>query len=146
MVYEYYEKIKDVDYMREMLPRLVKELDFWLTKRAITVTLADGSNHTAYRYNTPSNVPRPEAYKQDVFNAQSMNDQDKRLFYQNIASCAESGWDFSSRWFMDKKSLQTIETTQIIPVDLNAFICWNLDILQYLFEQIGQFLFDFSLN
>ena len=33
---------------------------------------------------------------------------------------AESGWDFSSRWLADGKTLSTIRTTDIAPVDLNA--------------------------
>lgn len=58
-------------------------------------------------------------------------------FLQDTASAAESGWDFSSRWFKDSRNIETIETTDIIPIDLNAFICWNLDILQYLLRHSG---------
>ncbi|MGA0525394.1 trehalase family glycosidase, partial [Escherichia coli] len=35
---------------------------------------------------------------------------------------AESGWDFSSRWFGDSATLATIRTTSILPVDLNALM------------------------
>ena len=35
---------------------------------------------------------------------------------------AESGWDFSSRWFADARTLAAIDTTEIIPVDLNALM------------------------
>ncbi|KAG7666579.1 putative trehalase [Nannochloris sp. 'desiccata'] len=40
----------------------------------------------------------------------------------DIASAAESGWDFSSRWFEDGKSLPTIRTSKIYPADLNALL------------------------
>lgn len=59
------------------------------------------------------------------------------LCFQDIASAAESGWDFSSRWFKDHYKIETIETTDIIPIDLNALICWNMDILQYLLHRAG---------
>jgi alpha,alpha-trehalase len=39
-----------------------------------------------------------------------------------VASAAESGWDFSSRWFEDGKSLSKIRTSQIYPADLNALL------------------------
>jgi NAD(P)-dependent dehydrogenase (short-subunit alcohol dehydrogenase family) len=35
---------------------------------------------------------------------------------------AESGWDFSSRWFGDNQNLWTVRTTSIIPVDLNSLL------------------------
>lgn len=44
------------------------------------------------------------------------------LFFRDIASAAESGWDFSSRWLADGCSLHTIRTTRIIPADLNALL------------------------
>ncbi|EJW85803.1 trehalase, partial [Wuchereria bancrofti] len=50
----------------------------------------------------------------------------------DLASAAESGWDFSSRWFRDRRTMQSIETTNIVPVDLNALLCWNANILKYL--------------
>jgi neutral trehalase len=39
--------------------------------------------------------------------------------------------DFSTRWMRDPEQpdLRTIEITNIAEVDLNAFLCWNYDIL-----------------
>lgn len=42
--------------------------------------------------------------------------------YRHLRSGATSGWDFSSRWFADGKSILTIETTDIIPVDLTCLM------------------------
>jgi alpha,alpha-trehalase len=42
--------------------------------------------------------------------------------YVNLRATAESGWDFSSRWFADTMHLVTIETTDIVPVDLNSLL------------------------
>ena len=39
---------------------------------------------------------------------------------RDIRAACESGWDFSSRWFADKRNLASICTTQIAPVDLNC--------------------------
>jgi hypothetical protein len=43
--------------------------------------------------------------------------------HRDIASAAESGWDFSSRWLGTPGDLATARTTRIIPADLNAFLC-----------------------
>src|SRR5258708_40145320 len=39
-----------------------------------------------------------------------------------MRAAAEGGWDFGSRWFADGHSLATINTTQIIPIDLNSLL------------------------
>lgn len=61
----------------------------------------------------------------------------KRQIWQDLGSAAESGWDFSSRWFNDSINLNSIQTTAIVPVDLNSFMCWNFDIISYLFGELG---------
>jgi alpha,alpha-trehalase len=42
--------------------------------------------------------------------------------YRGLASAAESGWDFSSRWFNDVAEISSIETENFIPVDLNSIL------------------------
>ena len=42
--------------------------------------------------------------------------------YNHIRAACESGWDFSSRWFADQKTMATIHTADIIPVDLNCLL------------------------
>ena len=43
--------------------------------------------------------------------------------YRELASAAESGWDFSSRWMADPDDVASMRTTRVIPADLNAFLC-----------------------
>ncbi len=43
----------------------------------------------------------------------------------SIATCGRrpnSGWDFSSRWLADGKTLATIRTVSLLPVDLNSLL------------------------
>jgi alpha,alpha-trehalase len=42
--------------------------------------------------------------------------------YRNLRAAAESGWDFSSRWMRDTTDLRTLETTDLVPVDLNSLL------------------------
>src|SRR5437879_1856852 len=39
-----------------------------------------------------------------------------------VRATAVSGWDFSSRWLRDPKDLRTLETTELLPVDLNCLL------------------------
>src|SRR6184192_2290948 len=67
--------------------------------------------------------PRPESYRQDYELGQTLPAAQREAFYRNVRATAESGWDFSSRWMRDPKDLRTLETTELIPVDLNSLLC-----------------------
>ncbi|KAK6023417.1 alpha,alpha-trehalase, partial [Ostertagia ostertagi] len=108
MVYEYYLATRDKEFLRTMLPIMEKEIQFWQKNRTVSLGV-DGETITMYQYRTPSTVP----------------------------SQRSRGWDFSIRWFADKVSLNSIETTNVVPVDLNAFICYNLHILGALHAEVG---------
>lgn len=73
------------------------------------------------RYWDIYDTPRPEAYRQDVELA-AHSTQPDHLIYRHLRAGAASGWDFSSRWFSDPDSFASINTTNIIPVDLNCLL------------------------
>src|SRR5438309_11475439 len=66
--------------------------------------------------------PRPEAYRPDYEIAQTLPEARRESFYRNVKATAESGLDFSSRWMRDPKDLRTLETTDLVPVDLNSLL------------------------
>src|SRR5207237_3532619 len=66
--------------------------------------------------------PRPESYRPDYELAQTLPAPQREAFYRNVRATAESGWDFSSRWLRDPKDLRTLETTELLPVDLNCLL------------------------
>lgn len=112
------------------LPHMLKEYSFWMrgteelnaqnNAAEHVVRMPDGS--ILNRYYDMSPEPRPESYSEDVKLAQHLPEREKPRLYTDIRAAAESGWDFSSRWFRDGKSLSTIHTTDIIPVDLNCLL------------------------
>ncbi|WP_017731704.1 alpha,alpha-trehalase TreF [Nafulsella turpanensis] len=124
------------------LPQLLKEYDFWMhglselneetnaTKHV--VRMPDGS--ILNRYFDPKKEPRPESYIEDVELAKRLAPEKRGKLFQDIRAAAESGWDFSSRWCRDEKSLATINTTDIVPVDLNS-------LLHHLESTIAEFYF-----
>jgi alpha,alpha-trehalase len=84
------------------------------------VRLRDGS--LLNRYWDDLAEPRPESYRQDYTLGKTMPDESRQALYRNVRAAAESGWDFSSRWMRDPADLRTLETTDLVPVDLNSLL------------------------
>jgi len=104
-------------------------------QHAITVLDSTGASHRVNRFYAEINAPRPESYVEDEETAHSA--ANPRQLYNDIAAGAESGWDFSSRWFSDKLNINTSVATQIIPVDLNAIMCGVESTLSSFYTQVG---------
>ncbi len=85
------------------------------------VRLADGT--VLNRYWDDRDDPRPEAFREDYLLADTLpDDPRKAALWRNLRAAAESGWDFSSRWLRNPQSLASVETTRLVPVDLNALL------------------------
>jgi alpha,alpha-trehalase len=84
------------------------------------VRLAGGS--LLNRYWDDRADPRPESHREDFALAARLPEAEREAFYRNVRATAESGWDFSSRWMRDPADLRTLETTGLIPVDLNSLL------------------------
>ncbi|KAM3396545.1 putative trehalase [Capsicum galapagoense] len=140
MIVEIYKRTGDLDLVTRSLPSLLKEYHFWNSGiHKVTIQDAQGSNHSLSRYYAMWNKPRPESSTIDSETASKLpNICEKRELYRQLASAAESGWDFSSRWMRNKSDLTTTSTTSILPVDLNAFLLkMELDIA-FLANLIGE--------
>ncbi|CAL5437861.1 unnamed protein product [Camellia sinensis] len=126
MVYDIYTRTGDIDFARKSLPALLKEHKFWNSEiHSVIIHDAEGCNRTLSRYYAMWNKPRNIETASKL-----MNDSAKQHLYRELASTAESGWDFSTRWMRNGSDLTTLATTSIIPVDLNAFILkMELDIV-----------------
>jgi alpha,alpha-trehalase len=73
------------------------------------------------RYWDDRDTPRDESYAEDVATA-TLSNRPAREVYRHLRAGAESGWDFSSRWLSEPNQLQTIHTTDIVPIDLNSLL------------------------
>jgi alpha,alpha-trehalase len=89
------------------------------------VRMKDGT--VLNRYWDDRCTPREESWREDVATA-AQSGRDVQEVYRHLRAAAESGWDFSTRWFEENEegqlasSLETIRTTDILPVDLNVFM------------------------
>ena len=84
------------------------------------VWLRDGTVLNRYFDDIPQ--PRPESYREDYGLAQTVPVERRVDLYRNLRASAESGWDFSSRWMRDPTDLRTLETIELLPVDLNSLM------------------------
>jgi alpha,alpha-trehalase len=110
------------------LPSLSKEYAFWMEGAD---TLAPGEAHRRVvrlkdgallnRWWDDRDSPREESYREDVETARA-SDRPATEVYRDLRAGAETGWDFSSRWLADSKTLATIRTTALLPVDLNSLL------------------------
>lgn len=115
----------------EYLPYLVLEYRFWMKGRSNL----EKREHKAFarvaqmpngvlmnRYYDNKTTPRPESLREDTETAGNAQDRQPDRLYLHLRAGAESGWDFSSRWFSDPGDIQSIHTADIIPVDLNCLL------------------------
>ncbi len=109
-------------------PALEREYRYWMqgaeqlqpgTAGRRAVKLASGA--VLNRYWDDRTQPREEAYAEDVAAAKKSR-QPPAQFYRHVRAAAASGWDFSSRWFGPAGGLGSIQTTDLVPVDLNCLL------------------------
>lgn len=136
-VHAYFQSTGDKEFVRELLPTLIKELHFFDLHRSITV---DGSTVPLYHFKVIARGPRPESYREDVQTASHVPEEDRCRLYGDLAAAAESGRDFSSRWTTPSHSfhLHETRTQDFLPVDLNSIICHNLRLISHMYSSIEE--------
>ncbi|KAL4856740.1 putative trehalase [Chlorella vulgaris] len=113
----------DSQLLLRALPALLREHSYWSTApKGVVLRASDGQTHQLSRYWADWSQPRPESYREDVSTAAGLPPAGAAALWRELASAAESGWDFSSRWLADGVSLNSCRTTQVVPADLNAFL------------------------
>ncbi len=129
--------IAELDGVRETLLRykdsLVQEHNFWMDGveqvggqlNAYRRVVGLGNGGCLNRYWDDKPIPRQESHLEDCHLAAGRAGHAETLF-RNIRAACESGWDFSSRWLLDPQNLASIDTTSILPVDLNVLL-WQLE-------------------
>jgi alpha,alpha-trehalase len=129
----------------DFLPQLRQEHAYWMDgsdglaagqARRRVVRLRNG--RLLNRYWDDRDTPREESWLEDVSTVQACR-RDAAEVYRDLRAACESGWDFSTRWLQEAPlrragpvpvharaatapSLTSICTTDMLPVDLNAFL------------------------
>ncbi|MFH4979313.1 hypothetical protein AB6A40_006022 [Gnathostoma spinigerum] len=135
----YYEATGDKEFLMVGLKWCEREFEFFHNSRSIQLSNVPS---ILYRYHVLADGPRPESYREDVESAEHILDlPEKRRLWGDIAAAAESGRDFSSRWFSNTGpvagKMGSTRTSSILPIDLNAIICGNLRLMSIMYDAIG---------
>ena len=117
----------DESVLAEFLPHMMREhLLFWMDGAA-KLEVGDANRRVVMTDKGPLNrywddvaTARQESFREDESLAKR-SDRGSEALYRDLRAGAESGWDFSSRWF-NGEDLSTISTSEIIPVDLNSLL------------------------
>ena len=160
MVKAYVDYTGDASIIEPALPLLVREHDWWMANRTVEI-YADGAVHQLNRYAVANNQPRPESFREDWSTANAgelfpdvsvpvLTDDEKAGLYADLATGAETGWDFTSRWLRTLSNdasarethfpLRSLNTREIVPVELNSILYGNEKAIAALFRHNGTVL------
>lgn len=122
-------EINEIETLLTYLPQLEKEYQFWMkgadalnnNELALYRVVRMPGGEIMNRYWDENNTARPESYREDIELSQQSS-QNQGLLFRHLRAGAESGWDFSSRWFKEQGVFDTTHTTDFIPVDLNCLL------------------------
>lgn len=126
------------EFAHQNVDTLAEEFNFFYNNYGVQV-----KGHTLFKYGYPSSGPRPESYREDVETAKVYNNTaDREMMYGELKAAAESGMDFSSRWFISDSGtnnggLMHLKTKSIVPVELNALLHWNAQYIANMYKEMG---------
>ncbi len=115
--------------------QMEKEYAFWMsgwadlkedfTAKNRVVRVQEG--YFMNRYFDETATSRPEAKVFDEKIAAGNPSRPAAEIYQNLRAAGESGWNLSSRWCAEGANLGTVQTADLLPVDLNCLM-WHLEL------------------
>ncbi|KAL7898647.1 glycoside hydrolase family 37 protein [Trichoderma sp. SZMC 28014] len=160
MVKTYIEHTNDTSILGRALPLLVREHDFWINNRTVSVTVAN-KTYALQQYAVQNTQPRPESFLEDYVTANNqsyfaasgiiypankpLNATQMADLYANLATGAESGNDYTSRWLANPSDaindvyfpLRSLNNKDIVPVDLNAILYGNELTISQFYNRTG---------
>ncbi|KAI9152046.1 Trehalase [Paramyrothecium foliicola] len=174
MVRIYVEHTNDTDILERALPLLVKEHEFFTNNRSVEVEIGNETytlnrhgeefgvaDKVLPRYDVQNTRPRPESYREDYITAnnesyyaasgiiypqtEELNQTQKEALWADLATGAESGWDYTVRWNSRPNDaardvyfpLRYLNTREIVPVDLNSILYGNEIAIANFYNQTG---------
>lgn len=140
-------EIKGEQVLDEYALSMYQEYKYWMrgsTASKFADNKVNASEHVVRmpngtllnRYWDESISPREESFREDVELGRTLDESS--VFYRNMRAGAESGWDYSTRWFAEGGDLSTIRVTDIVPIDLNVFLYRTEEILARTYQRQGK--------
>ncbi|WVQ72057.1 hypothetical protein IAR50_001601 [Cryptococcus sp. DSM 104548] len=148
MLDAYIKVTSNITLLERALPIASAELEWWFNNRTTNITSPyTNTSRLIAHYNVTNSAPRPEGYAEDYETANApglavLNQTEKEELYAELASGAETGWDYSSRWCKqpllnetdNNPALRTLNVKSIVPVDLLSLLAGDHALLANLYE------------
>ncbi|KAL4066430.1 glycoside hydrolase family 37 protein [Scleroderma yunnanense] len=133
MIYDYVIATNDTTILQRALPLAEAELTWWTKNRTIEIQSPyTNQSYMMAHYAVNNSAPRPESYLTDYLTvhdptlATPLTDEQTADIYSELASGAESGWDFTARFEavpqLGNPGLRTYNIKNTIPVCLNSIL------------------------
>lgn len=133
MVYDYVNVTGDTSILQRALPLAEAELAWWANNRTINVTSPyTNQTYMMAHYAVTNTAPRPESYLTDYLTVHDptlstpLTDDQAAELYSELASGAETGWDYSSRFEaipqLGNPGLRSLNVKNNIPICLNSIL------------------------
>lgn len=139
MMKQYVDATGDWELIRQSMGTLEREFAYWFAEDKVVHV----RQHRMSRYSDRAPGPRPESYWEDVELAAGRRTESERAaVYAELRAGAESGMDYTSRWFIapdgtNNGTMEDLNCHSIVPVELNAVLWWNAEILGEFHERLG---------
>ncbi|KAI0671160.1 glycoside hydrolase [Trametes maxima] len=149
MLADYVAASNDTSILKRALPLAEAELKWWADNRTLNVTSPfTNKTYALTRYAVNNSAPRPESYLEDYLTANdptlpALTEEQRSDLYAELATGAESGWDYSSRWMSEpltggNPSLRSLGLRKTLPVDLNSILYKAHTLLADFYDTQGQ--------
>ncbi|KIJ04656.1 alpha,alpha-trehalase, partial [Paxillus involutus ATCC 200175] len=133
MLSDYITVTGDTSILARALPLAEVELAWWATNRTIQVTSPyTNQTYMMSHYAVNNSAPRPESYLEDYLTVNDptlstpLTDTEAADLYSELASGAETGWDYSSRFEANPQlgnpGLRTLNVKNHLPICLNSIL------------------------
>ncbi|KAG1810845.1 glycoside hydrolase family 37 protein [Suillus subaureus] len=133
MVYDYVNVTGDTSILQRALPLAEVELAWWANNRTIEVKSPyTNQTYMMAHYAVNNTAPRPESYLTDYLTVYDptlstpLTDSQAAELYSELASGAETGWDYSSRFEaipqLGNPGLRSLNVKNNIPICLNSIL------------------------
>ncbi|KAI0088616.1 glycoside hydrolase [Irpex rosettiformis] len=146
MLDAYVKESNDTSILKRALPLAEKELAWWKTNRTLTITSPyTNQSHDVLHYAVNNTAPRPESFLEDYLTvhdptAANLTAEEQGEVYSQLATGAESGWDFTARFAANPTAsgnalLRSYNVKNQVAVDLNSILYRNHKILANFYTQ-----------
>lgn len=138
MLSTYVSASNDTVILDRALPLAERELAWWRDNRSLNVTSPyTNKTYTLSRFSVTNSAPRPESYLTDYNTANDptlstpLTESQRAELYSQLASGAETGWDYSTRFVAlpvdggtnnTAPALRSVNVKNQVPVDLNSIL------------------------